>query len=522
MRTCDQIQPLLSAWLDDELSAEDAVDVAAHLAACGECQSCVDGLRELDLHCGHLATRQAATAARIAAAVVSQLASSRSSSPLATHEERTRSEQPERPASSGQSERSEQPCEGGWTDRVRTPLQYLAAAAAGFALAWLVFSIRDARSDRRGERRGDVERPVANQSNSQNSPTDGTANAMANGAATSPRPLDVTLARLTVATGAVTLRQPGQSAWSAAEPQSPYQCSIGTEVRTGPGVRCELETKDRCTIRLNGDTKLTLRSPREVELHAGQIWCRSPDDVVLSVVATTADAKLPANGSNALRFTCPSNGSVVSELDGTGGGRVFTASGEAELSLGGERHRLKPGQVALVAEGRLVIEPYHADSLLATSWMQPLLILKGHDSPELHERIDRMFANLGRSKLDNLYEDEIRSLGEHAVLPLMRYVQSPQSRVEPDRRWRAMSIVSDMAPSWLVGELIELLADDDPPVRVAAARALARLTRQTQDRAPAEWTGTTEELAPTLERWRHWWRENSSRYPSIRPSNTAT
>lgn len=541
MNACDEIQSLLSAWVDGELSPAEAADVATHVTDCGECRAYVDALRELDANLRGFASRNQAAADRIAATVLTKLADSPPceratlSEPVARSERAASSDRttPNQSVDAMTVERDQATNAPARADvrvnstarmrtitRIRTVAQYLAAAAAGFLLACMLFApsgdrptaenlVATGGTPRFPAAQGEPEkRPAVGQT-----PHEGTSTA---------GPVDLTLARLTVATGAVTMRQPGQSDWSAPDPKAPFQCAIGTEVRTPPGVQCELETKDRCTIRLNGETKLTLRSPREVELHSGQIWCRSPDDAALDVVTSTPGAPRTKDGAVPLRFTCPSNGSVVSEVNDGGDRRVFTASGEVDLRLGRERHRLKPGEVARVDGGRLIIEPYHADALLATRWMQPLLILKGHDSPELHERIDRMFANLGRSKLDNLYEDEIRSLGEHAVLPLLRFVQSPPSRDEPERRRRAMLIVSDMAPTWLVGELIDLLADDDPPIRVAAARALSRLTRQTHDRDPVAWTAPLEELAPSLERWRQWWRENASRYPRTRATTNTT
>lgn len=220
MNACEEFQSLLSAWIDGELSPTDAADVATHVADCRECRACVDALRELDANLVGFAARNQTTADRIAAAVLTIERDQVTHTPPRADVRLNATAHPRT------------------ITRVRTIAQYLAAAAAGYLLAWLLFAPRGNRPT--------PENPVA---------TNGT----------------LTLARLTVATGAVTMRQPGQTDWSSADPKSPFSCSIGTEVRTPPGVQCELETKDRCTIRLNGETKLTLRSPSEVELHSGQI-----------------------------------------------------------------------------------------------------------------------------------------------------------------------------------------------------------------------------------------------------------
>ena len=154
--------------------------------------------------------------------------------------------------------------------------------------------------------------------------------------------------------------------------------------------------------------------------------------------------------------------------------------------------------------------------------MQSLLMRKGHDSPELGDRVNRLLANLGRSKMANLYEDEIRSLGEHAVLPLLRFVQSPTSRDDPYQRQSAMAIIADVAPTWVIGDLIGLLSDDEPHVRTQAATALLRLTRQTHGRAPTAWSAPLSDCEESLQRWHQWWQTNAHRYEPREKNPTPT
>ncbi|MEK6262410.1 MAG: hypothetical protein AABP62_27745 [Planctomycetota bacterium] len=219
-----------------------------------------------------------------------------------------------------------------------------------------------------------------------------------------------------------------------------------------------------------------------------------------------------ATFKTALSCVCPSDGTLLSEVDQSGGCRISAAGGEINVTLGREQQTLKRGEIARIVEGQLVIERHHADALLSTSWMQSLLVRKGHDSAELGDRVNRLLANLGRSKMANLYEDEIRSLGEHAVLPLLRFVQSPTSRDDPGKRLSAMAIIADVAPTWVIGDLIGLLSDDEPHVRTQAATALLRLTRQTHGRAPAAWSAPLSECEESLQRWQQWWQTNAHRY----------
>jgi HEAT repeat protein len=154
-----------------------------------------------------------------------------------------------------------------------------------------------------------------------------------------------------------------------------------------------------------------------------------------------------------------------------------------------------------------------ADPLLATRWIHPLLIQKGAQDPELKNRVDAMLARIGQTKLSSLYESEIRSLGAYCVLPLIRYLESPQSQADPARRQTAARIIADLATTWAIGDLIGLLKSEDGIVRRHAAAALQRLTEETHGTTPEQWQ---ENLHPeTLEAWKAWWSENHRLYPTL-------
>jgi hypothetical protein len=481
-QSCLDIQSHLSTWLDGELAGDVSEVVRDHLAECSECRAFAEALQQLDTTFEKSAAIHNEAVARIAVNVLSSIANDRTSGPEVlkdAHHTPLKSDvlRPDTPQRARPLAESVTPF-----------LIPFVTAAAGFLLAWMIFA-----PSSHAVVTNEEPPPAINVQEPE------------------PPPVEPSVARLVAATGSVECRPPGQADWSVLSEKTSARCSRGTKVRTAAGVRCELETEDHCTIRLNEGTELAIRSPREIELCSGEVWCRSTSDVELQVVAVSrqhvaSSAKLP------FCFTCPANGSLMSEVDPQGRCRIQSATGDVDVSLGETKRRLKRGEIARFDKGQLIIEPHHADSLLATSWMQPLLVLKGHDSPELGDRVNRLLANLGRSKLDNLYEDEIRSMGDYAVLPLLRFVQSESSREAPNQRHRAMSIVADMAPAWLIGDLIELLADTEPAVRIQAAVALERLTRLSQGREPAQWSAPLPERNESLERWRIWWKENSGRY----------
>jgi hypothetical protein len=192
--------------------------------------------------------------------------------------------------------------------------------------------------------------------------------------------------------------------------------------------------------------------------------------------------------------------------------RVTAAAGNVWLQARDENLQLKPSETATITRER-IDQVRSSDRLMAASWMQPLLILKGHADPELAGRVDDLLARVGESKVSNLYEEEIRRLGEYGALPLLRYVESPRSSTETARRLVAMRIASDLAPPWAIGDLIGLLKHPDADVRCLSAAALERLTQQNQGVATETWRGTSAKWTPALVAWQNWWKQNRDRYP---------
>ncbi len=113
-----------------------------------------------------------------------------------------------------------------------------------------------------------------------------------------------------------------------------------------------------------------------------------------------------------------------------------------------------------------------------------------------------------------LYEEEIRRLGDHCVLPLVRFLESSRSQGDETKRVRAAGIVADVAQPRSIPLLIELLADENPQVRSHAARGLQRLTTRDQGRPPEQWaTDSWASCVPAYQAWQQWWETNRNRYP---------
>jgi hypothetical protein len=326
-------------------------------------------------------------------------------------------------------------------------------------------------------------------------------------------PAESPVAHLVVATGDVEMRSPPERDWQAFPQVKTFTCPSGSEVRTGGDVRCELQTADGCVIRLNCDTEIALASPTAVTIRRGQIWCSSPENVSLKIVAQETQAAAKPETTPSWTFACPSSSCLCSAEQMGGDVQVMTSAGETELQTPRGSQRLGPGERASIVNGQIVKSLEPRDPILEAGWVHSLLVRKGPGDGELAARINEMLSQVGRTKVAWLYEQEIRGLGEYAVLPLVRFVQSPQSRAEPQRRLTAMRLVSDLAPNWTVPELIALLADEDPETRFSAATALQRLTGLDQGHPPRQWREDLEKCAMALESWQQWWKDNRHQYP---------
>lgn len=491
---CSQTQELISAAIDGQASADDRAALEAHLAHCPSCEQQWIAAR-VDADLRHLFAGRREAAAALAERVVRRLGDDVASESNVVESRpvpvvATRS--PDRAA-------------------LRQVISILAAMAAGFLIAVVVF--QPWKKPTIAERS-----PAVNEGSSQEIAKSEAAAPSRKAAADSP------IARLVVATGDVSIRSAPHGDWSAASCSSGVSCSSGATVRTEPGVRCELQTADNCVIRMNEDSELTVRSPRSLELHKGQVWCSAPDDVAMEVhTSVPADSSPCGRGAPPVKvapenlmwsFTCPSKSSLISAVSDRGEIRLTAARGEVELRAGEAKRRLPRGDTVTIQGGQFMLLPHQEDALLAATWIDALLVKKGPTDPELEARVNGLLAAIGHAKASMLYEQELRGLGEHCVLPLLRYVQSGVKREEQSQRQMAMRIVADLAPPWAVGDLIALLADDDGEVRFHAAAALRRLTGHDHGREPRAWRSPWADCTPTFTTWKEWWQANAWRYPT--------
>lgn len=321
-----------------------------------------------------------------------------------------------------------------------------------------------------------------------------------------PQP-DLPLARLALATGPTQMRVSSADVWFGCPESSAIQA--GACVRTADGARCEIEASDGTQIRLDAGTLIELPTPRCIKLTQGELY-----------------SAIPGGGP---QFKVELPDAVIEAAQGKFD--VACSPGEASLTViegsasvqckSGARH-VSAGQRARLVDGHLEEPVAVTDPLQATAWVNELLVLKGPENPELVERLNDILAQIGQAKLSYLYEDEIRRLGSRAALPLLRYVESERSQTNAAARVSAARIAADLADSTVIGDLIVLLDDSEPQVRVYAARALERLAGIDQGRPAEAWQDDPLVCQPTREAWQAWWQSRSAGRDPLAKDDTGT
>ena len=482
---CEVAHPLINAMVDGEINDAHRADLEEHLSSCAECRSVVDSLRLVDA-----SLTQAFEPGRDAARQIADRVTAALDANVATVSQ----EVEDRPTV------------------VRRGVDWktlILALVVGFMLALVIFPPRS--QEPKMQRFGPIALPDRQKSDHDESSDGQTPNDTVQSL---EQPLgDSRIATLVARTGDVQFDS-ASGGWCAA-PLANFRCPSDSKVRTAKGARCELVTSDGAIIRMDGETEVTLRSPREVELEKGQLFCRSASDCVIRVFSCEPTVS-PQSPGKTLWSAAGSGAGFLTAVTSDGTGQVMSAPGASvDVETASGSHQLKPGHNVSIVNGEVDVSLPGRDLVLATSWIHPLLAQKGRDDPELSHRIDELLARIGRSKMSMLYEREIRSLGEHCVLPLIRYVQSPISQKEPGRRASAMGIVADLAPTIVISELLPFLRDDSPEVRYQTARALYRLTSETQGRSPHEWREPVTSSDAVIQAWSTWWDQNQDRYPAF-------
>ena len=313
------------------------------------------------------------------------------------------------------------------------------------------------------------------------------------------------LGRLALATGTVQALERGASQWR--ELRAEETLTVGARVRTSPESRCEIIANDGSALRLGRDTEVALDGGREFALARGRLWSSVVENAsAFRVHVPAAGLAVVALGT---RFEVDVDGTDAAVTVVEGRARL-----ESEHWQDDEVPELKAGERARIEKNRIVARERIGDLHRAMHWMDEILIHKGDGNPELRSRIDGILAELGRTKATFLLENELRTLGDSCVPPLLAYVRSSEGESRSRRRF-AMRIAADVATSRHVPALLELLQDKDADVRFYCASALARTTARTGAPTPKFWRDKKRaEVRGAYREWIKWFEKHRERYPA--------
>jgi hypothetical protein len=434
--TCIHAQHLLNARLDGELAAGEERTLSEHLSGCAACTQMEAELERLDAMLRERADDVQDEAAIVAARVLEQLPASTIVKPNVSL----------------------------W----RTGIVALAAAAAGFLVAWVLLP--------RGLQPGPIFQEQAKTKLIDHV----------------PKPE----IQLTVSSGRVEVQEAGS--WKAMPTGGFVGC--GTPIRTAGKARCEFRTPDGSEVRLNHDTELKFNTTREVQVQQGQVWS----------TVTKGDTQFRLLAAKTIVTALGTQFDVSLNKNHT---QVTVLEGKTKVESPLETVEVKAGnQYRVDSMSCQSNERQEYELLQATNWVHEILVLKGRGNPELDRRINDIFAGIGRTKMEFLLEEEIRVLGDHAVIPLTRYLQASVKENDPHKRQRAARLLGDIAQPRSIGDLITLLTDQDPQVRAYIAQGLKRLTGQEQGYSTQTWSSSSLESCQSMQnKWKAWWQANRNR-----------
>ena len=291
----------------------------------------------------------------------------------------------------------------------------------------------------------------------------------------------IEVAKVAVAVGGVEVMRPGDNRWVAL-PQASASVDLeeGCRLRTSGEGLCEVLTSCEGTLRLNRETEVVVHRLEKVELVRGQLWGQAARQCALNVQLPpqTVPEAPPRERISLATFSCPSSSEMQWKVEDSQATCLALTSPSLSVTCENSTYSIGKGEAMTMANGRPDEVAFRTDPLAATSWQMPLLARKPPDDAELQGRLDSMLAVIGETKISYLYEEQIRELGPAGAAPLLAYVRSQRSRENPERRHRAMKLISETASADQIEGIETLLSDDDSTVRESAAAALRRLKQE--------------------------------------------
>jgi hypothetical protein len=277
------------------------------------------------------------------------------------------------------------------------------------------------------------------------------------------------------------------------DPLAPGQAiPQGSWIRTPARSKAIFECSDGTELRLDENTELQV-SVRRIELAKGRFHIRVPEGPTFAIKTRFSPMEL-TSGVFEISFR-EGNPRTVTEiicLDGV-------------ISVGSRRYtqKLTPGYVCNLFDSQLNTPDPCEEPALASTWLHELLLARDPRHPEMRERFQTLVRLLGGTRFARA-EEVLRAAGEKAAPFLAEHLKAPPGPLDTDRRRRSAGILADLAPAAAAADLVEILKDADPEVRVRIAAGLERLAGANLGFDAAYWRGADTEKG--RQAWRDWVR----------------
>ena len=268
------------------------------------------------------------------------------------------------------------------------------------------------------------------------------------------------------------------------------------------GALCSLETEAADILRLNSGSRLSLEKDGHVSLEEGELF-------VMSKAALEVACGAHKISAGAAIFEISSRNTAG---QGKGPGRrvvrVTVLAGEVKL----DGRPVQAGELCRAVDGRLEPTGPSEESVLSTQWVHPLLRGRREDVDELQQRSRALAGLLDDAKIAKAAEQALRLLGSDAVPGLLSLMNGGKG-VDVPLRKKLAGLAADIAGPSSVPDLVDLLHDHDPAVRVEASRGLERITGLTQGQPRMVWSCSGYERGAQF--WETWLERNSALWGGV-------
>ncbi len=263
------------------------------------------------------------------------------------------------------------------------------------------------------------------------------------------------------------------------------------------GALCALETEAGDVLRLNARSQLSLEGTGKTHLQEGELFVMSKGDVEISCGAHKISA-------GAAVFEVSSR-STAGQVKGPGRTvlRVTVLQGDVKI----DGRPVPAGQLCQAVDGRLEPNGPAEETVLSTQWMHPLLRGRREDVGELLQRGRALAGLLDDAKAAKAAETALRTLGEDAAPGLLSLLTQGKG-VDGALRRKLAALLGDLAGPESVAELVDLLRDHEPALRVEASRGLERITGLTHGHPRTLWAGAG--FARGAQSWETWLERNGA------------